>query len=154
MNRALGMIAQGTRHQTLENLRSAFSRGGRESSHDLTPLIVIFGACAITVLACLVVRHIRNSAGHAAAARSAQIYMSCLERLGVGFLDRQLLRLAARQCPHEHPAVMLFNPVLLDECTERWIDRLPLWSLRPMLQRRLRVACARVFREDGGLEGP
>ena len=152
MNWALCMVAQATRRETLENLRRAFSRGGRESSHDFTPLVVIFGACAITVLACLVVRRIRNSARHAAAARSAQIYMSCLERMGVGFLDRQLLRLAARQCTHEHPAVMLFNPVLLDECTERWIDQLPLLSLRPILQRRLQVACARLFREDAGVE--
>lgn len=141
------LLAQSSRAKTIEGLRSALSPGGRDSGDSLVSLFVVCAICGFALLAIVVGRRLRERANRTPAAYGLRLFSQCLKRLGVGHVDRCLLRAAAKRCPLEHPAVMLMSPALLERFTAKWIDEMPLLSLRPVLQKRIERIAATVFTE-------
>lgn len=68
-----------------------------------------------------------------------------LKQLGVGWRDRLLMRMAARQIGLPHPAVMLFTPELWQKYAGRWADQVSFPPLRAHARDRARAVMEKAF---------
>ena len=110
---------------------------------------IIFALTAVflaVVLALLITRRIRRKqSGELFAQKPYRLFSYVLKELGVGFSDRLLVRWAARKCSLRQPAVMLFNPDLMERTVGHWADSLRIGLLRRHARDRLNALAAKAF---------
>lgn len=73
-----------------------------------------------------------------------------LKQIGVGWLDRLLLRMAARHSGLPQPAVMLFTPELWRKHAGEWAEKLALPPLRLFARDRFRAVAEKAFPPSSG----
>jgi hypothetical protein len=70
-----------------------------------------------------------------------------LKELGVGWLDRTLLRLAARRSELPQPTVMLFTPELWQKYAGGWAKSIGIPPIRSYVLNRVRAVTQKAFPE-------
>ncbi|MFQ5423893.1 MAG: hypothetical protein ACE5F9_07925, partial [Phycisphaerae bacterium] len=145
MNQLACLLAQAGRSTSLKGLRQAFPREGRDSQEMLKSLAVVAVAFAIAIFLIWCARYFHGGVRRSPVTKAFRLFSQCLSQLGVGYTDRLLLRMAARQCELEQPTVMLFSPTLMDRFAGRWAELLPVEALRPWATRRIRGVSAKLF---------
>jgi hypothetical protein len=77
--------------------------------------------------------------------RPMRLFNKALKSMGVGLLDRVLMRMIARKTRVAQPTIMLFSPALLKRYAAAWIDSLRFPPLRDRVRARVRVVAAKAF---------
>lgn len=139
------ILAQGRLSRRLQGLESAFKPSETETTDWGTPLLLVAAIIGIVLVMLVSQRIRRRQAGELFANQPYRLFSHVLKELGVGFGDRLLMRRAARKCGLRQPAVMLFNPDLMERTIGRWADTISVSPLRTHVRQRLEAVIALAF---------
>ena len=139
------ILAQAQYAKKGEEFARAFKQAHAQSP-NWGIICALAAAFLAVVLALLITRRIRRKqSGELFAQNPYRLFSYVLKELGVEFSDRLLGRWAARKCGLRQPAVMLFNPDLMERTVGHWADSLSIGPLRRHARDRLNALAAKAF---------
>lgn len=145
METLLCILAQAKFSRRMKGLEAAFKQANTEKP-DQSIIFILIAVILAVVVALLVARRLRRrKTGEMFANRPYKLFTWSLKRLGIGWLDRVLLRHAARQCGLRQPTVMLFSEELLQRTVGQWIDRINFTPFRNHARSRYEVLQDKIF---------
>ncbi len=133
------LIAQSAYETRIKGLRGAFHERQSDPA-DLRLFLVFFIALAAVIIALALVRCLRSPGPRRPAARHPwRIFNRVLRRLGLGIVDRFIMRMLAADATVTHPTSILFSRDLFERSASRWVESISLATLRRHARRRLRA---------------
>ncbi len=133
------LLAQTAYEDRLKGLRSAFHERQSDPA-DMRVFSAFFIAIAAVIIALVLIRCLRAPAGTRSTARHPwRIYNRVLRRLGLGLVDRFIMRMLAADATVTHPTSILFSRDLFERSASRWVESITLTTFRRHARRRLRA---------------
>jgi hypothetical protein len=143
------ILAQGSAPKGLqelfENLKTAMRPSGVGSPTVILILTLVGGIVALLLIITLIKSRKQAQHDTAGASRPMRLFNRALKKMGIGVVDRVLLRMIARKARVAQPAVMLFSPALLQRYASRWVESLRFSMVRDRIRARLRVVAVKAF---------
>jgi hypothetical protein len=128
-----------------ENLQSAMYPSQVGPPWVLIFLGVVAGLVSLLLILALIKSRRQGQEGSSRACRPKRLFNKALKALGVGLLDRVMMRMIARKTRIPQPTVMLFSPAILQRYATAWIDSITIPMLRRRARARVKVVAARAF---------
>ncbi|MFQ5429327.1 MAG: hypothetical protein ACE5E1_03360 [Phycisphaerae bacterium] len=138
-------LAQSPYETRLRGLRGAFDNRQNDPV-DVQMIVVYLAVLGALILALVLYQRLRIRREDKRTPRHPmKLFNRVLRELGVGFVDRLLMRSLARSLPMEQPTTVLFNRSLFDQYRDRWLKSIGLVPLQAHAQRRLFAVAEKAF---------
>jgi hypothetical protein len=150
MTPSLFMLAQNTPGRGIqhlfENLQSAM-RPNQVGPPAVMLVLGFVGGIVALLLVLAIIRSRRETQENRSRSsrRPIRLFNKALKGLGIGLLDRILMRRIARKARLAQPAIMLFSPALLKRYATAWIDSISFPPLRSRVRTRVRIVARKAF---------
>ncbi len=148
-----GLLGQTDSMAPWEGMQKAFRHTLPRADGELSPFQMGFrfvvGLLAVVLVFYFVARYSqRDRVGVRQA--PGRFFSSVLSEIGIGWLDRLLLRRIARHSALQQPAVILFSTDLLRKYSEEWIASLAIQPIRGFVRSRIAAIEVVAFAEAAG----
>ncbi len=145
MNSLTMILAEQQYDERLEGLRKAFTHE-QQDTLDFQPIILLAVGIAVFGLFVYIFGKVKmRTENYNAPRRPLKLLTRVLKTLGVGYVDRALMRFVAIRSQLPHPAVMLLNQELFQKHAHAWADHLSLVPLRGGARHRLEAVAEKIF---------
>jgi hypothetical protein len=109
---------------------------------------------AVILVLYVIARLLQPGSGDNGTRSPMRFFVYALKQLGIGWTDRLLLRMAARQSGLAQPTVLLFTPELWRRHAGQWAESLAFAPLRLMARERFRALAEKVFPSSSDERAP
>lgn len=148
MIHVIPILAQMQYKNRLQGLRNAFNNKETEAT-DIRSTLVFLAILAAVILLVAVLHRLRQSReSKAAPNHPARLFNQVMKRLGVGYVDRMIMRFLVGRCDLEQPTVLFFNREYYDRQAGQCVESISFKPLQDYSRARIATIRELAFGDD------